>query len=248
MTAIYGLIGRKLGHSFSKGYFTEKFHSAHNDAVYENFELKEIADFISLLEAHPQMRGCNVTIPYKSAIIPYLSSLSPLAEAVGAVNCISIKGNMVMGHNTDVIGFRDSLAEVYVALPGGKALILGTGGAAKAVYYALDHFFEFDSILFISRNPKMPDQISYANLATNGLDDVRLIVNTTPLGMHPEVDVMPEIDFGALPQDAFVFDLIYNPEETKLLAMARAHGCLTLNGLDMLMRQAEASWLIWNQG
>jgi shikimate dehydrogenase len=246
MTALYGLIGRKLGHSFSKGFFMEKFHAEHIDAVYENFELEDASAYLRLREQFPALRGCNVTIPYKEAIIPHLDVLSDLAELVGAVNCIGFDGGLAIGYNTDVIGFRDSLAEVYAGAPGGRALVLGTGGAAKAVRFVLQHFFEFERFAFVSRKPAGANEISYAEVNAAGLADVRLLVNTTPLGMHPETDQMPDLDLATLPVSAMVFDLIYNPEETRLLAAARARGCATRNGLDMLIRQAEASWEIWN--
>jgi shikimate dehydrogenase len=247
MTALYGLIGRTLGHSFSKGFFTEKFHAEHIDAVYENFELTDIAAFKTLRDLHPRLRGCNVTIPYKEAIIPHLDVLSPLAEVVGAVNCISWEEGLSVGHNTDVIGFRDSLDEVFEADPGGHALILGTGGAAKAVYHTLGHYFEFETVTFASRKPLGAGQISYDHLRGKGLGRYRLIVNATPLGMYPDIDRCPDLDFTTLSPETVVFDLIYNPEETKLLAAARARGCGVRNGLDMLIRQAEASWDIWNR-
>jgi shikimate dehydrogenase len=246
MTEMYGLIGRKLGHSFSKGYFTEKFHASDLDAMYENFELAEVEAFPALRAAHPQLRGCNVTIPYKEAILPYLDGLSPLARAVGAVNCIAFRDGLAIGHNTDVIGFRDSLAEVYAGAPGGMAMILGTGGAAKAVDHALAHYFEFEEILLVSRQVGGPASMTYSELANRGWGDCRLVVNTTPLGMFPDLTSCPEIDLTMLPATALVYDLIYNPEETTLLAKARALGLSTQNGLDMLMRQAEASWEIWN--
>jgi shikimate dehydrogenase len=161
------------------------------------------------------------------------------------VNCVAFRDGLTIGHNTDVIGFRDSLAEVYEAEPGGKALILGTGGAAKAVRFVLQHYFEFDEITFASRQTSAADTITYEQLAQQGLLDYRLIVNATPVGMFPEVDQCPDLDLATLHPDCLVFDLIYNPEETKLLASARTQGCPTRNGLDMLIRQAEASWKIW---
>ncbi len=245
MTAVYGLIGKTLGHSFSKGYFSEKFHNEHIDAIFENFELADIKEFESLRGSHLQLRGLSVTIPYKEAILPYLDALSPNAQAIGAVNCIAFRDGLAVGHNTDVVGFRESLAEVYEAAPGGKALILGTGGAAKAVEFVLQHYFEFDEILLASRNAHGDGTIGYAQLAQQGLSGYRLIVNTTPLGMFPQVEGCPDLNFESLRADCFVFDLIYNPEETQLLKAARARGCATRNGLDMLIRQAEASWEIW---
>jgi shikimate dehydrogenase len=246
MPAQYGLIGKTLAHSFSKGYFTAKFHEGGLDAVYENFELARIEDFAAVREAHPRLRGVNVTIPYKESIVPLLDGLGPTAEAVGAVNCVDLRDGLAIGHNTDVIGFRDSLAEAYGREPGGEALILGTGGAAKAVAHALRHYFEFDRVRFVSRKAVAADHVSYAALAAADLADCRLIVNTTPVGMHPDTDGMPPIDLALVDARCLVFDLIYNPEETRLLEAARKLGCPTRNGLDMLVRQAEASWEIWN--
>jgi shikimate dehydrogenase len=149
----FGLLGKQLGHSFSRSYFSNKFHAEHIDAIYENFELEDIASFPALCAANPDLKGMNVTVPYKEAVIPYLDELSENAAAVGAVNTILFEGGRKIGHNTDIIGFRDALAAVYTGAPGGHALILGTGGSAKAVRFVLAHFFEFDSILNVSRNP-----------------------------------------------------------------------------------------------
>jgi shikimate dehydrogenase len=245
MATEYGLIGQKLSHSFSKNYFTQKFHQEHIDAVYENFELAEIEALSKLLAAHPRLNGLNVTIPYKEAIIPFLNGLSDNAKAVGAVNTIQFVGGRLIGHNTDVIGFRDALGEVYQGAPGGKALILGTGGSSKAVKYVLEHYFEFEEIWFASRAAQGPDILSYPAVEESGLGEYRLIVNCTPLGMFPHTRGLPSLPYATLDQGCFVFDLIYNPEETRLLREARKRGCPTRNGMEMLMRQAEASWRIW---
>jgi shikimate dehydrogenase len=245
MATEYGLIGQKLGHSFSKTYFTQKFHQEHLDAVYENFELPEINAFKKLMTAHPKLQGLNVTIPYKEAIIPFLHGLSDNARAVGAVNTIQFAGGRLVGHNTDVIGFRDALGEVYANEPGGKALILGTGGSAKAVKHVLDHFFEFEEVWFASRASQGPGILSYPAVNQQGLGGYRLIVNCTPVGMFPHTRGLPQLPYATLEQTCFVFDLVYNPEETRLLREARQRGCPTRNGLEMLMRQAEASWRIW---
>jgi shikimate dehydrogenase len=245
MNVEFGLVGKKLGHSFSRTYFTQKFHAEKIDARYENFELEEISMFKSLKQSHPQLRGLNVTIPYKETIISHLDELSPNATAIGAVNTVHFKNGRAIGHNTDVIGFRDSLAEVYRGHPGGRALILGTGGSAKAVRYVLQHYFEFEGIWNVSRTPRDTTHISYATLAQSGLQDCRLIVNCTPIGMYPAIEGLPNLPYTTLSPDCLVFDLVYNPEETKLLATARTQGCPTRNGMDMLLRQAEASWQIW---
>ena len=246
MTKIYGLLGKHLGHSFSKSYFTEKFHSEKIDAVFENFELPRIEDFPALIQSQTALAGMSVTIPYKEAVIPFLYGLTLRAELIGAVNAIEFRNGKLFGHNTDVLGFRDALSESYEGMPGGTALILGTGGASKAVHYALQHYFAFEQILYVSRKPEGSHQIGYAQLDHAILKNVKLVVNTTPLGMFPAVDAMPLLPTDLLPNDAHVFDLIYNPVETKLLQAAKAHGCTIQNGMVMLLRQADAAWAIWN--
>ncbi|MEY3443294.1 MAG: shikimate dehydrogenase [Bacteroidota bacterium] len=241
----FGLLGKKLGHSFSRGYFTNKFREGKIDAIYENFELADITEFPALCAAHPNLRGLNVTVPYKEAVIPYLDELSENAAAVGAVNTILFEGGRKIGHNTDIIGFRDALAAVYTGAPGGDALILGTGGSAKAVRFVLTHFFEFDHIQNASRYPKGDEKISYEALEVQGLAPYRLLVNCTPVGMAPQDKERIPLPYATLDKSCLVYDLIYNPAETRLLAAAKKHGCPTANGLDMLIRQAEASWEIW---
>ncbi|MFN8395092.1 MAG: shikimate dehydrogenase [Bacteroidia bacterium] len=242
---LFGLLGEKLGHSFSKAYFMEKFHAEGIDAVYENFEMADRSkELPRLIEAHPNLRGLNVTIPYKQAVIPILTRLSPTAKAVGAVNTIQFSAGEWIGHNTDVIGFRDSLAEVYEFRPGGTALILGTGGSAKAVRHVLEHYFEFDAVRNVSREPQ-GDALGYAALPDLDWNEVRLIVNCTPVGMYPKVGNAAPLPWDRLNSGVFVFDLIYNPVETELLTRARQQGCPTRNGMDMLIRQAEAAWAIW---
>ncbi len=246
MAKLYGLLGQKLGHSFSKNYFTEKFHHAKTDAVYENFEIAEIEEFETVIRENPNLAGLNVTIPYKEAIIPYLDGLTLTAELVGAVNVIEFRNGRHFGHNTDVVGFRESLSEVYEPGPGGVALILGTGGASKAVKYALSHYFAFDEIIYVSRNPSGENVIGYDDLDAALMKKTLLVVNTTPLGMFPDVDSMPDIPVALLQKECLVFDLTYNPTETKLLQAAKAHGCMIKNGMAMLVKQADAGWSIWN--
>ncbi len=242
----FGLIGKKLSHSFSKSYFTNKFQEEGIEGAYHNFELPSIDGFPDLLEVHDELRGLNVTIPYKTEVIPYLDEVSEIAEAVGAVNTIRVKNGETKGFNTDVVGFRDSLLEFYKELPGGKALILGTGGASKAVLYVLEHYFQFDEVRFASRNPSSPDHISYPELNDTGLDDFRLIINSTPVGMYPEQGQFPHLPYETLRRDHHLYDLIYNPGETEFLRKGRERNCRTVNGMDMLIRQAEASWRIWS--
>lgn len=241
----FGLLGKKLGHSFSRAYFTHKFHESHLDAVYENFELDDISGFPALCAAHPRLRGLNVTIPYKEAILPYLDALSDNARAIGAVNTVKFAGGKKIGHNTDVVGFREALAAIYEGSPGGNALILGTGGSAKAVRHVLQHYFEFDSILNATRNPVGEAQIGYPALQEMGLGGFKLIVHCTPVGMFPNEDECLDLPYATLNKDCLAFDLIYNPEETRFLVAAREQGCRVSNGMDMLILQAEASWGIW---
>jgi shikimate dehydrogenase len=243
----FGLIGKKLSHSFSQKYFTQKFQELNLAATYHNFELETIAFFPALLEQERHLVGLNVTIPYKTEIIPYLSSLDPLAEYVGAVNTVAIVGGHRIGYNTDVLGFRDALADFYEGKPGGKALILGTGGASKAVRYALDHFFAFDEIHTASRTEPGGDHISYFQLQETGLAEYRLIVNASPVGMYPSVEEKPNLPYDTLSKDTWLFDLVYNPKETLFMQEAIRRGLPATNGLDMLIRQAEAAWDIWSR-
>lgn len=243
----FGLVGKKLSHSFSQTYFNEKFQESEIPAHYHNFELEMIEALPEVLEMHPKLRGLNVTIPYKSVVIPHLTSLDPVAEAVGAVNTVSVWKNHLVGYNTDVIGFRDSLAEFFPDQLGGKALILGHGGAAKAVYYALEHYFNFDEIYFASRSEPGGGTLSYFQLHEEGIADFDLIVNATPVGMYPHVNEKPDLPYETLKAGTHLFDLVYNPEETEFMKAGRAARCHVTNGMDMLIRQAEAAWEIWNR-
>ena len=243
----FGLIGKKLSHSFSKSYFTNKFREEGIHGEYHNFELPRIEDFPSLLKMHDDLRGLNVTIPYKSSIMDYLDEVSETSRKVGAINTIQVRNGWTKGFNTDVVGFRDSLMEFYREDPGGNALILGTGGASKAVVYVLEHFFQFEEVRFASRNPSQDDHISYPVLNEEGLKDFRLIVNATPVGMYPEQGEFPDLPYDSLGQGHYLYDLIYNPGETEFLKKGRLRHCHVLNGMDMLIRQAEASWRIWNE-
>lgn len=242
----YGLIGYKLSHSFSQSYFTEKFKDLGIDALYRNFELDSIEAFPTLPDRYPGLVGMNVTVPYKEAIIPYLDELDPIAEAVGAVNTILVRGGRLYGFNTDVKGFSLALQGWYPVRVGDRALILGTGGAAKAVRYALEYFWAFDEIREVSRSP-VGAQLSYQDLreAPEALKDWGLIVNATPVGMYPRTDEAPDLPYGSLDPDQFMMDLIYNPRETRFLRMGREQGCRIKNGMEMLIGQAEQSWAIW---
>jgi len=255
---LFGLIGYPLGHSFSKKYFTEKFaRESITDARYELFPLENISGLPLLLEQNPDLRGLNVTIPHKEAVIPLLHKLDETALAVGAVNCVKIENQRLVGFNTDIIGFGNSLVNFFqdndrpdffradsLHRPWPEeALILGTGGAAKAVAYILKKLGI--AFQFVSRKPKGENEIAY-ELLPRIIHRSTLIINTTPLGMSPHEDACPDLPFERLTPEHFVYDLIYNPAETLLLQRAKARGCAVKNGLEMLHLQAEAAWKIWN--
>lgn len=240
----FGLIGKSLGHSFSKGFFTTKFEKDRlSDHHYELFEIPEIQMLSALLEQHPDIAGLNVTIPYKEEVIPFLDELDPKAEEIGAVNTIRFKNGITRGFNTDTSGFSKSIRP-FLEGHHERALILGTGGAAKAVAHALRqlgiHY------LFVSRDPHNDQTVSYEDIHPEGLALWPMIVNCTPLGTDPDIDQIPKIPTNAIGPGHFVVDLIYNPEESKLLKVSKQNGALTLNGMDMLKFQALDAWAIWN--
>jgi len=241
---LYGLIGYPLGHSFSKKYFTEKFaREGIADARFDLFPLPDIAGFPALLAAHPDLRGLSVTIPHKASVMPYLDELDETARVVGAVNCIRIDNGRLKGFNTDVAGFEQSLEGMWQAAGGKTALILGSGGASKAVAYVLKK--RGIPFRFVSRNAEGENRISYDDFHQLAPDSYFLIVNTTPLGTWPDVNNCPDVPFGQLTSKHLVYDLVYNPPETLLLQRAGARGCSVKNGLEMLQLQAEAAWKIW---
>ncbi|RFS20976.1 shikimate dehydrogenase [Chitinophaga silvatica] len=241
---LYGLIGYPLGHSFSKGYFKEKFEKEHiTDCQYENFPIPNISDFPALLLQHPDLCGLNVTIPYKEVIIPYLDKLTPAAEKIGAVNCIDIRDGVKTGYNTDVIGFTESLKPLLKAHHT-HALILGTGGAAKAVMYALEQL-GIDATIVSRQSTNRA--VGYEQLTPALLDKHTVIINTTPLGMFPDLDSCPAIPFEHITNRHLLYDLVYNPITTTFLQRGAAKGASTKNGYEMLVLQAEASWEIWNK-
>lgn len=241
---IFGLIGYPLSHSFSKQYFTEKFNKdALRDAVYELFPLQNIKELPQLLSKYPAITGLNVTIPYKQTVIPYLDELNAVAEATGAVNTIHIKKGRLIGYNTDVAGFWLSFQKIHQPYQK-RSLILGTGGASRAVSYVFQQL-EVPH-LFVSRNPKGNGVISYNDLNKEILNDHQIIVNTTPLGMAPDIDSLPPIPYHYLTPDHLLYDLIYNPEETGFLQEGKRKGAHIKNGLEMLHIQAEKAWEIWN--
>jgi shikimate dehydrogenase len=243
MTKHYGLIGYPLTHSFSPAYFSNKFRQEGIDAAYEKLEIKTIAAFPELIKVRPEIKGLNVTIPYKQSVIPFLDELSEEARAIGAVNCISFNDGRLKGHNTDVIGFEKSFLPL-LRPQHQKALVLGTGGSSLAVRYVLDRL----NIPYqlVSRT-KSPTAITYQEVNEAILKEYLILINTTPVGMFPDVEKCPPIPYAALSRSYLLYDLIYNPAETKFLALGKMHGAYIKNGWEMLQLQADASWQIWNQ-
>ena len=237
----YGLIGKTLGHSFSQCYFTEKFAREGIPARYDNYEMPSADGVVQLIKTTPELVGLNVTIPYKQDVIPLLRSLDPDAEAIGAVNVIRIRD--MRGFNTDVIGFRESIRPLLHPHHT-KALVLGTGGASKAVIYALRQLGI--EPLSVSRS-RREGVITYDDLDAALLSDYTVIINCTPLGTFPRVDECAPIPYHLLTPHHLLFDLVYNPEETLFLRQGREPGAATKNGYEMLILQAEAAWDIWNQ-
>ena len=241
----FGLIGYPLTHSFSKKYFAEKFRKEKiTECQYENYELASIAEFSQLAKTVNQLEGLNVTVPYKEKVISFLDGLSAAAAEIKAVNCIRFVGGQKIGYNTDVIGFKNSLLPLFRNIKPKQALILGTGGASKAVAYVmkeLDIHFHF-----VSRRP-LEHGYTYKMLTKKIIEEHQLIVNTTPLGTFPKVETAPDIPYSYLNNQHILHDLVYNPEETKFLSLGKAQGATIKNGYEMLIGQAEASWNIWNR-
>ena len=240
---LFGLLGKTLKHSFSKGYFTEKFaREGLTDHQYENFELESISQLPLLLSQHADLNGLNVTIPYKEEVIPFLHIQDEVVRKIKACNCIKINNGKLYGFNTDVIGFKQSL-EKELKPSHKKALVLGTGGAAKAVQYALDLLdIEY---LIVSRT-KREGVLSYEELTGDIISEYMLIINTSPVGMFPKVDEAPQIPYEFITPGHYLFDLIYNPEKTRFLQDGESRGATIQNGHEMLIIQAEESWKIWN--
>lgn len=239
---LYGLIGFPLTHSFSPAYFKNKFEQEHINAEYRSFPISNVQQLNNLLEEYPNLKGLNVTIPYKEEVIPYLYELDPNAAAIKAVNCIHIVSGKTIGYNTDIIGFANSLSPLLLPYMD-KALILGSGGAAKAVRFVLDKLGIAHNT--VSRSGK-EQLLSYTDITDEIIETHPLIINTTPLGMHPNEDNYPEIPYYAMSEQHLVFDLVYNPTKTKFLQFGEQHGATIQNGLPMLQMQADASWQIWN--
>lgn len=243
----YGIIGNPLGHSFSKQYFTDKFQNEEIDARFLNFEIPSIDKIKDVLEDNQSLLGLCVTIPYKEEVMAYLDEIDPLAKEIGAVNSIQIRRKngkaYLKGYNTDIYGFGESLSE-FIAEAKLSALILGTGGASKAVATALKHR-DID-YLFVSRQ-KSKTSISYQDLNDEIIRNHKLIINCTPLGTFPKTNACPDIPYTTLNKEHFLYDLVYNPNETLFMTKGNELGAQTHNGLRMLHLQAEKSWQIWNE-
>ncbi|MDR1585376.1 MAG: shikimate dehydrogenase [Prevotellaceae bacterium] len=241
----YGLIGFPLTHSFSKRFFTEKFAAENIAAKYDLFELDSISGFTGLLNTY-ELSGLNVTAPYKQQVIEYLDDLDETAAEIGAVNVIKFirknGGLRLVGYNSDAIGFERSLAP-HLKDYHKKALILGSGGASKAVFYVLKKLGL--ETLSVSRT-KQSGNLTYEMLDKNVLDDYKLIVNSSPVGTFPHVDECPQIPYALLDSEHFLFDLVYNPAETLFLKKGKEYGAKGINGMEMLVGQAKAAWEIWN--
>lgn len=242
---LFGLIGYPLSHSFSKAYFNKKFEQEGVDAFYENYPIASIDEFAALLKRVPGLEGINVTIPYKEAVIPFLDNRSEVVQQTGACNCIRIRNGVLEGFNTDVVGFEQSLLKSLQSHHS-HALVLGTGGASKAVQYVLEKLRITYQV--ISRTADASKGVlSYEQLDTDAQLNATLWINTTPLGMHPAVDACPPLNYSAITAHHYLYDLVYNPAETLFLQKGRAQGAVVENGQDMLLIQAEEGWKIWNQ-
>lgn len=243
---LFGIIGKPLGHSISITYFKKKFRAEHIDADYKNFEIESAEELKNILAANPNLCGLNVTIPYKQDVIPMMDRLDESAAQVGAVNVIKVirSNNKVelVGYNTDAIGFGESIAPLIEDRK--KALILGTGGASKAIKYALEK--QGVECKFVSRNSNF-DIFGYYELSPSVMEDYKIVVNCTPVGMWPDVEKCPDIPYAYISNEHLLYDVIYKPEETLFMKKGAQNGAVVKNGYEMWQRQAEATWRIWNE-
>lgn len=241
----YGLIGFPLSHSFSQKYFTEKFvKEGIDDAVFHAFSIPAITDLADILKQHPKLKGFAITIPYKRAVINYLTETSAGVQQTGACNCVKIEGDKLTGYNTDVIGFEKSFVKVLKPHHN-RALILGTGGAAAAVEFVLDKLQI--PYTFVSRAANAEkNTLGYDDITAGVLQQNPIIINCTPLGTYPKTDEAPPLPYGALTPNHYLFDLVYNPPMTRFLQYGKENGAVIQNGYEMLVLQAEENWKIWN--
>ncbi len=242
---VFGLLGKNISYSFSRGYFTDKFKELNlKKNKYVNFDIQKIEDFPSIINKEQNLKGINVTIPYKEEVIKYLDKLDTTAKKIGAVNTIKFtkRGNL-KGYNSDVVGFENSI-KPFLKKHHKKALILGTGGASKAIAFALKK--NKIKYKFVSRSPKGKKEISYDSLTEERLQKYSVIINCTPLGTAPDIEKCPNIPYQYLTESHLLFDLIYNPEVSAFLSKGKEKGATIKNGYEMLELQAEESWRIWN--
>lgn len=243
----YGIIGYPLSHSFSKKYFDEKFAVEKiANAEFESYPIRFISEFPSIIEEHTSLKGLSVTIPYKEQVLQYVSDQSPEVKEIGAANCIRIRDNQLAAFNTDIIGFERSF--IKNLKPGQrKALILGTGGASKAVQYVLRKLGM--GYLLVSRKKNdLPGHVTYKDLSEKILADHQVIINASPVGMFPNEDACPGINYNLITPQHYLYDLVYNPQKTLFLKKGEEKGATVENGLEMLIIQAEENWRIWNEG
>lgn len=242
----YGLIGHPLGHSFSRNFFTDKFDNEGIKAQYLNFDISSIDELPNVLAANPELKGFNVTIPYKQKIFPFLDEISKEAREIGAVNVVKVvrKGNttLLFGHNSDVIGFTESI-EPFLLPHHKKALVLGTGGASKAICHSLTKRLNIETVC-VSRYQR-PGTVTYEQITPSVVEDYPVIVNCTPVGMFPKISECPPLPYESMSERNLLFDLVYNPEQTLFMRKGAQHGAIVKNGLEMLLLQAIASWNIW---
>lgn len=244
----FGLIGYPLSHSFSPDYFNKKFQSLGIDAAYKAFSIPSIVELNEIINTYPSLEGLNITIPYKEAVLPFVNELSSEAKEIAAVNCIKIENRnqkpYLIGYNTDIVGFEKSIIPLLKSHHK-KALILGNGGAAKAVRYVLKKL----NIPFISvvRNKKMEDEIHYSDIKAELISEYNIIINTTPLGTYPDIEKCPDIPYKFLNESHLLYDLIYNPTESLFLKKGKLQKAEIKNGYEMLVIQAEESWKIWDK-
>lgn len=244
MKNIFALVGKNISYSFSKTYFTNKFHNEQiSDCQYVNFDIQSIDELPEKLKENPNLKGMNVTIPYKKQIINFLSEVSPTAAEIGAVNVVKVTKNGLIGYNTDYYGFSESLKPLLKSHHN-KALILGTGGASGAVAYALKKLGI--AFRFVSRNPQI-GQYAYSDLSASIIQKYKIIINCTPLGTFPNVNDCPSIPYQYITEEHLLYDLVYNPEKTTFLQKGEKKKATIINGLKMLELQAEKAWEIWSE-
>lgn len=239
----YGIIGYPLGHSFSRAFFTEKFQREHIDAEYVNFEIPSADMLPGIVQTNPNLCGLNVTLPHKEAVIPMLDELSDEAKEIGAVNVIRVRDGRLKGFNSDIIGFMDSIRPLLKPWHR-HALVLGTGGASRAIRVGLQRLGI--QWTYVSRTPA-PGRLTYADLTAELMEHYQVIVNCSPVGMFPHVDACPDIPYQLLTDRHLLYDLVYNPQETLFLKRGAERGAAVKNGLEMLHLQALASWRFWNE-